>query len=122
MGYARETMAGTPLLAYVAEEFRETMAANMAALGEMSDPPFYETALLAGNGLKQSVIVKGRPVRFNNKPATLLFLIDITERKALEDLLRARAEESLQNSTALRLANRNSTSSPRSPGTISTTS
>jgi len=106
MGYAAETMAGTPLLAYIAEEFRETMAANMAALGEMGDPPFYETTLLAGTGLRRSVMVKGRPVLYNNRPATLLFLIDITERKALEDLLRARAEELLQNATALRLANR----------------
>jgi signal transduction histidine kinase len=51
-------------------------------------------------------MVKGKPVLYNNRPATLLFLIDITERKALEDLLRARAEELLQNATALRLANR----------------
>lgn len=106
MGYARETMAGTPLLPYIAEENRETMTANMAALEEMTDPPFYETALIAGNGLRRSVLVKGKPVLYNNRPATLLFLIDITERKALEDLLRARAEELLQNSTALRLANR----------------
>jgi PAS domain S-box-containing protein len=106
MGYAAETMAGTPLLRYIAEEYRETMAANMAALAEMSDPPFYETVLLAGNGLRRSVIVKGRPVRYSNSPATLLFLIDITGRKALEDLLRARAEELQNNSTALRLANR----------------
>jgi PAS domain S-box-containing protein len=106
MGYAAETMAGTPLLPYIAEEFRETMAATMAALGEMGDPPFYETTLLAGTGLRRSVMVKGKPVLYNNRPATLLFLIDITERKALEDLLRARAEELLQNATALRLANR----------------
>jgi PAS domain S-box-containing protein len=106
MGYAAETMAGTPLLSYIAEEFRETMAANMAALVELSDPPFYETTLLAATGLKRSVIVKGRPVRYNNTSATLLFLIDITERKALEDLLRKRAEELQQTSAALRLANR----------------
>ena len=106
MGYAAETMAGMPLLPYIAEENRETMAANMAALEEMSDPPFYETTLLTGNGLRRSVIVKGKPVLYNNKPATLLFLIDITERKALEDLLRARAEEIRQISTSLRLANK----------------
>ena len=41
-----------------------------------------------------------------NVPAGLVFLIDITERKALEDLLAARAEELLQTSTALRLANK----------------
>ena len=106
MGYAAERMTGTPLLPYIAEEFRETMTANLAALEKTSEPPFYETVLLAGNGLRRSVIVKGRPVQYNNKPAALLFLIDITERKALEDLLKARAEELLQTSTALRLANK----------------
>jgi PAS domain S-box-containing protein len=106
MGYAAETMAKTPLLPYIAEEFRDTMTANMAALRETSDPPFYETALLAGNGLKRSVIVKGKPVRYNNKPATLLFLIDIAERKALEDQLKTRADELLKISASLRLANK----------------
>jgi PAS domain S-box-containing protein len=106
MGYAAERMAGTPLLGYIAEEFRETMTADMAALEKTNEPPFYETVLLAGNGIRRSVIVKGRPVQYNNKPAALLFLIDITGRKALEDLLRARAEELVKTSTALGLANR----------------
>jgi PAS domain S-box-containing protein len=106
MGYAAERMAGTPLLSYIAEEFRETMAANMAALLATTDPPFYETALLSGDGHKRSVIVKGKPVLYNNRPATLLFLIDITQRKALEDQLVKRAAELLQISTSLRLANK----------------
>jgi PAS domain S-box-containing protein len=106
MGYAAERMAGTPLLGYIAEEFRDTMTANMVALEETSEPPFFETTLLAKNGLRRSVIVKGRPVQYNNTPSALLFLIDITERKALEDLLRARADELLKTSTALGQANR----------------
>ncbi|MFA5268956.1 MAG: PAS domain-containing sensor histidine kinase [Methanoregula sp.] len=106
MGYAAEKMAGTPLLLYIAEEFRETMAANMAALLETSEPPFYETVLISYDGLRRSVIVKGKPVRYNNQPAALVFLIDMTERKALEDLLRARMEELRQTSTSLLLANK----------------
>jgi len=106
MGSAAEEMAGTPLLSYIAEAFRDTMAANMAALLETSEPPFYETRLLAGNGLVRSVIVKGRPVLYDNRPAGLLFLIDITERKVLEDLLTARAEELFEISTAYQLANK----------------
>jgi PAS domain S-box-containing protein len=102
MGYAAVTMAGTPLLPYIAEEFRGTMTANMAALEEKGEPPFFETALVARDGLKRSVIVKGRPVLYNNSPASLLFLIDITEKQVLEDMLRARADELLQASTALR--------------------
>lgn len=106
MGYAAEMMIGTSLLAYIAEEFRETMKANMAALEESGDPPFYETALLARDGLKRSVIVKGKQVQYDNKPATLVFFIDITGRKALEDMLTSRAEELLQTTTALGLANK----------------
>ena len=106
MGYTAERMAGTLLLTYVAEEFRETMKANMAALKKADDPPFYETALRAKNGLTRSVIVKGRPVIYNNNPAILVFFIDMTERKALEDLLAARAEELFQISTAYKMANK----------------
>lgn len=106
MGCAAETLAGTPLLSCIAEEFRDTMTANMAALRETGDPPFYETALLSRDGHKRSAIVKGKPVLYNDKPATLLFLIDITQRKALEDQLTKRAEELLRITTALRLANK----------------
>jgi PAS domain S-box-containing protein len=106
MGYAAKTMAGAPLPSYVAEEFRETMTTKMAARHEMGEIPFYEIALLTRDGFRRSVIVRGRPVRYDNIPATLLFLIDITERKALEGQLTARAEELLQISTALQLANK----------------
>jgi PAS domain S-box-containing protein len=102
LGYAAGAMAGTPLLPYIAGDFRGTMTANMAALEEMGEPPFFETVLVARDGLKRSVIVKGRPVLYNNSPASLLFLIDITEKQVLEDMLRARADELLQVSAALR--------------------
>jgi PAS domain S-box-containing protein len=106
LGCAAEALTGTPLLSCIAEEFRETMAANLSALRETTDPPFYESALLTANGLKRSVIVKGKPVRYNDRHATLLFLIDITQRKALEDQLAARAEELFRITTALRQANK----------------
>ena len=106
MGYAAEKMAGTPLLSYVAEEFRETVTKKMPARNGPGESPFHEIALLAGDGLRRSVIMTGKPIRYDNKPATLLFLIDITERKTLEDQLAARAEELLQVSTAFQMANK----------------
>ena len=105
-GYAAREIAGTPLLSCIAEEYRETMAVNMEALMTAGEPPFHETVLLAADGTRRPVIVKGRPVRYNDQPAGLFFLIDITERKALEDLLRERANELLQYSVALQLANK----------------
>jgi PAS domain S-box-containing protein len=106
LGCAAQEMAGTSLLSYVAEEFRETMALNMEALRETGEPPFHETVLLSADGTRRPVIVKGHPVRYNDQTAGLFFLIDITERKALEDLLRKRAEELLEYSVALQLANK----------------
>jgi PAS domain S-box-containing protein len=105
-GYAAREMAGTPLLSCIAEEYRETMAVNMEALMKAQEPPFHETVLLAADGTRRPVIVKGRTVRYNDQPAGLFFLIDITERKVLEDLLRKRANELLQFSVALQLANK----------------
>jgi len=105
-GYAARAMAGTPLLSCIAEEYRQTMAVNMEALMKAGEPPFHETVLLAADGTRRPVIVKGRTVRFNDQPAGLFFLIDITERKVLEELLRKRADELLQSSVALQLANK----------------
>jgi len=106
LGYTADGMAGMPLLAYIAKEFQGTMAANMEACRKTNDPPFYETVLVAANGFKRPVIVKGRPVRYNGEPAGLFFLIDITERKTLEGLLRERADQLLQFSNALQVANK----------------
>lgn len=106
LGYAAGEMAGRPLLGYVAGEYHRTMEANMEACYTTNDPPFYETVLRAADGLPRPVIVKGRPVRYQGRPAGLFFLIDITERKALEDLLRQRADQLQQFSNALQVANK----------------
>jgi PAS domain S-box-containing protein len=104
LGYAAEEMAGTPLLSYIAPEFHNTMAANMDACQKTNDPPFYETVLVAANGFRRQVIVKGRPVRYQGRDAGLFFLLDITERKALEDLIRQRADQLQAFSNALQVA------------------
>lgn len=106
LGFSAEEMTGTPLLAHVAGEFHDTMMANMDACRQTNDPPFYETVLVAANGFRRPVIVKGRPVRYNGQAAGLFFLIDITERKTLEGLLRERADQLLQYSNALQVANK----------------
>ena len=106
LGYTIPDLAGVPLLSCIAEEFRETMAENMASLSDRGEPPFHETILVAADGSRRPVIVKGRPIRYNDEISSLFFLIDITERKVLEDLLRKRADELLQYSIALQLANK----------------
>lgn len=106
LGYPAGQITGTPLLAYVAEESKATVAANMAPRKVAGSVPLYEAALRTADGSPRSVIVKEKPVLFKGTPATLLFLIDITGRKTLEDQLAARADELLQLLTAYQLVNR----------------
>ena len=105
LGYDEKTITGTPLLSYVADESREFMAARMAGY-DTGEVPLYEISLLTQDGLSRSVMVKSKPILYDNHPATLLFLIDITRRKVLEDQLAARAAELLKISTAFQQANK----------------
>lgn len=106
LGYPSGQITGTPLLAYVAEESRAAVEANMAARKAAGEVPLYEAALKTAEGSTRAVIVKGKPVLWKGTPATLLLLIDITTRKTLEDQLAARADELQQLLTAYQLVNR----------------
>ncbi len=106
MGYSPDQMIGTPFLSYVPESLRANAAGSMAERPDTREGPLYEITLTSANGNFLSVIVKGRPIRFGSVPATLLFLIDITQRKTLEDELMARADELQRISAAYRQANR----------------
>jgi PAS domain S-box-containing protein len=106
LGYPAGQIHGTPLLGYVAEESKATVEANMASRKVAGSVPLYEAALKTADGSTRAVIVKEKPVLYKKTPATLLFLIDITDRKVLEDQLAARADELLQLLTAYQLVNR----------------
>ncbi|MDO9035124.1 MAG: PAS domain-containing sensor histidine kinase, partial [Methanoregula sp.] len=106
LGYDSDTVTGTSVLSYVAEESRENVAAKMAERDECGEIPIYEVELLAKDGSRKLVFVKGTQVLYDKTPATLLLLIDITRRKALEDELTARAAELARISTAFQQANK----------------
>lgn len=106
MGYSPDQMIGTPFLSFVPEAFRPDAAFGMAEWQDAREGPLFEMALTSAEGNVRSVIVKGRPIRFGSDPATLLFLIDITRRKTLEDELMSRADELQRISAAYRQANR----------------
>ncbi|WP_321505441.1 PAS domain S-box protein [uncultured Methanoregula sp.] len=106
LGFTAEEMDGTPFVSYVAEESHERVSAGMAALDERREVPLFEIELVARDGLRRSVIVKGKPVQYDTSPATLLFLIDITRRKELEDQLTKRAHELQRISAELEQANK----------------
>jgi len=88
LGYRAEELVGTPVLKHVAEEYRHEVVSRMTKRQELSEVPSYEIELLAHDGLRRSVIVKGAQIQYREHPATLLVLTDITERKRAEEALK----------------------------------
>jgi PAS domain S-box-containing protein len=87
LGYSAEKLAGTPVLSYVAEEYRNEVVSRLTDRREGSEIQPYEIDLLTHGGLRRSVIVKGTRIQYRDTPATLLVLTDITDRKLAEDAL-----------------------------------
>jgi PAS domain S-box-containing protein len=106
MGFAAREMIGKPLLSYVPEDSRDGIRPGLMDRDGSNRAQLSEIAFCANGGLVRSMIVKGKPIHYDNAPATLLFLIDITGRKVLEDQLAARAEELQRISAAYQKANR----------------
>ena len=88
LGYDADTLIGTHILSYIAEEYHETVVAKMTARQKGGDPSPYEIDLITKTGARRSVIVKASAIQYQHNPAILLLLIDITERKQAEQSLR----------------------------------
>ncbi len=88
MGCSAEELVGTSVLSYVAPEHREVVTARMATGHEGHDCSAYEIDIVSRVGLRRSVIAKSTPIRYHDRAAILLLLIDITERKRGEETLR----------------------------------
>ncbi|WP_321506233.1 PAS domain S-box protein [uncultured Methanoregula sp.] len=88
LGYDADTLVGTHVLTFVAEEYRDTVISRMASRRKAGDMSSYEIDVVTKSGARRSVIVKGAPLRYRSNPAILLLLIDITGRKRAEDALR----------------------------------
>ncbi|MHB8164177.1 MAG: PAS domain S-box protein [Methanoregula sp.] len=88
LGYDAETLVGTHVLSYVAKEYHEMVIAKMTARRKGGDTSPYEIEMVTKTGLRRSVIVKATDIQYQNNPAILLLLIDITDRKQAELSLR----------------------------------
>ncbi len=104
--YVAEELIGTSLLSYVAEDQRDKVTANITARHIGREVPVYETDIMTQDGCRRTVIVKGTPIKYHDNPATLLLLIDITERKKLETERDHHAQELQRYVTSLAIANK----------------
>ncbi len=87
LGYDPEAVIGTHLLSYIPAEYHASILEKIKArIG--GDTSSYEIELVARDKTRRTVIVKAAPVHYQNNPAVLLLLVDITGRKREEDALR----------------------------------
>ncbi|WP_321506556.1 PAS domain S-box protein [uncultured Methanoregula sp.] len=93
LGYDADSLVGTPVLSYVAENYHDTVTSQMTTRLKAGDISPYEVELVTKTGPRRSVIVKAAPINYRNNPAVLLLLFDITERKRSETALRESEEK-----------------------------
>jgi PAS domain S-box-containing protein len=85
LGRDPRDIVGRSPLDFTPESFHALVAANMAA---GYDQP-YEAAIKRADGMVVSVEINGRPIRYQGRTVRLVMVRDITERRRIEDALRA---------------------------------
>ncbi len=87
--YTEEEMLNTPFSDYLeAPEREKILSRYKSRLAGDDVPPIYETALKHKNGSTLTVEINAGVIMYGGKPADLVFLHDITQRKESEDALR----------------------------------
>jgi PAS domain S-box-containing protein len=90
LGYTVEEMVGTDIMTYVAPHQHGEIVAATEERFSSGRGGSLEVKLITKTGQHLTVISKGAPLHFQNQPAVLILLADISDRK--------RAEEALQES------------------------
>jgi PAS domain S-box-containing protein len=85
LGYKVEELVGKSVLAFVTEDYLATVSERLISQRSEKDNSLYEIDIIGKSGLPRRVTVKGTPMHYGDIPATLLVLIDITDRKRADE-------------------------------------
>ena len=87
-GFFREELIGSHLFDYVVPDAREIITRNMARRTAGEQVGDYEVDMVHKSGALSHVIIRTSPIVFNQVPSVVMILIDITERKQVEEALK----------------------------------
>jgi PAS domain S-box-containing protein len=78
---------------FIPEKFHERVAAAVRQRMSGNSVESYEIEVIARNGSLRTMVVNGSTIEFDDKPASLIILVDITDRKLAEEALRQKEME-----------------------------
>jgi|GEM_PF-2989459 len=94
IGSTPEELVGANIMEFIAEGSKETVMVNMqkriAGTEHVKD---YEIQAITRKGEIKDTIIRGDTIIYDNEPAVIAILIDITERKQIETALQKAKEE-----------------------------
>ena len=91
--YSLDELLGSYVISYVVEEHRELVMQSLERRLSGEEVGDYECELRKKSGGLRTVIIRASNIVFNGEPATIVILIDITERKLAEKLLEGSKEK-----------------------------
>jgi len=94
LGYSADEMLGTEFMGYTAPEERDRLIDfHTRRLKGEPVPTRYETTVLRKDGRRVDVDASAGLIPYEGRPASFIYLVDMTERKRVEEALRASEAE-----------------------------